>query len=146
GKPSGVAQRRRAEDRQHHVGPGACPPVAESLAEIFVMPLQAELCGRIEEAAKAHGTVRHETAKRRNGLQSLELEQAVAEIPDLPEVVVETGDPILDKDGSDELVAAHHREEEVFVEVEVELVHAPVEPFPGIRYLGEGLIPVFAYG
>ena len=62
GKTSRVAQGGRAEDRQHQVRPGVYSPVAKSLAEILVVPLQTELCSRIKQAAKTQGTVCHEAS------------------------------------------------------------------------------------
>src|SRR5450631_1460412 len=85
-KTARVAQGRGTEDRQHHIGSGAGPPVAKGLAEILLMPFQTETGGRIEQAAEAQGAVRHETTQSLHGLRPLQLEQAVGEVPDLPEV------------------------------------------------------------
>ena len=129
---AGTARSVGAEYGQHHVGSGTDPPFSQGLAEVLLIPSQAETGGRIEQAADADGGVGHKTPERCQGLRPLQLEEAVVEGLHLSDVIEDVADPGLDKGRRDELIGVHHGEEDILVEAVVEFVHGPVEPFPWI--------------
>ena len=50
----GVAQRGRAEQRQHQIRPRRYSPPTQGLAKIFTLPLNTHLAGRIQNPAQAN--------------------------------------------------------------------------------------------
>ena len=62
-----VAQRGRAEQRQHQIRPRRYPPPTQGLAEIFTLPLNTHLAGRVQNTAQAHQRIHanaHKVARR----------------------------------------------------------------------------------
>ena len=126
-QPRGVAQVRRAQDRQHQVSTARYAVKAQSLAEVFTLTGQAHCRGRIPQATDAYGRVQQQAPCGFQRAVALELQQAVEQVGHVAQVVEEVAHARAQKAWRDIAIAVDHRQEHPLIEAVVEMVDPAVE-------------------
>ncbi|VFT62525.1 Uncharacterised protein [Pseudomonas aeruginosa] len=115
-----VAQRARAEQRQHDVRAAADTPVAQGLAEVLVVALQPHRGRHVDQASQTEGAVEQQPAGVHAGVAELGLQQVVGQVLHVADVIEEVVHPILDEVRGDLLVALGQRFQRIGVQGVVE--------------------------
>ena len=123
---AGVAQVRRAEQRQHQVRAGRYAVVPQGLAEVLAQAWQAHLGGRVPQATDSDDGIEEQPCSAVHRPLALELQQAVGQRGNFPQIVEEVVHAGLHQIGCDVAVAVDHGQEDPLIETVVEVVDAAV--------------------
>src|SRR5467141_3379618 len=130
-----VAQRARAENRQHEIRTVANAPAAQGLAKILVVLLDPHVGRHIVNAQQPAGAVEGEARPVHHAVLELALQQVVDADEKVADVGKEIAHPAADLLVQQVVISRRHRLGDRLVDGLVELVDAAVEPFERIAWI-----------
>src|SRR6266550_5152089 len=130
-----VAQRARAQNRQHEIRTVANAPAAQGLAEILVVLLDAHVGRHVVNAQQPEGAVEGEARPVLHAVLDLALQQVVDADEKVGDVGKEIAHPAADLLVQQIAISRRHRPGDRRVDGLVELVHAAVESFEWIAWI-----------
>ena len=131
-----IAQRRRPDQRQIEIGPGADAIPAQRIAKAIVAMRQVSGLGNIEDAADTDGGIDRETAQCAQRAARAQLQHVVGKDDRFGEVADDIAQRRPDRRGDDALVKQRDRAEKMAVDAALRVEEAAVGAFE--RIAGRG--------
>src|SRR5437667_513761 len=128
-----VAYRGGTENRQNQVRAAADAPGAQGLPEIFVVLLESQLGGEVENAGDAECRIEENPAEGIYPVLKFTLQHVFHRNPDVLEVGKEIGNTCADDPRQHSAVGPRHRLDHRLVRGIVEAEHHPVERLERVR-------------